>query len=158
MPKTHHQKSSLFRAKLRPLAAMSDLLSFGYPSESVGTSLLVHADCMEYMEQCPENTFHAIVTDPPYGLKEYDPAAIDRLNNGNNGGIWRIPPVLDGVQRSPLPRFTALSPKERAELSAFFTKWAKAALHVCRPGAHMFLASNAFMSQDVFSATLKPLR
>lgn len=130
----------------------NSLLNEGYSSASVGRSLLVNADCLEYLRKCPENTFHAIVTDPPYGVKEYDPNAIERLNNGNQGGIWRLPPVLNGVQRAPLPRFTALSPKERAEVTRFFTMWSSVALRACRPGAHMFLASNSFLSQDVFSA------
>jgi DNA modification methylase len=29
------------------------------------------ADCLAWMDQRPPNSIHAIVTDPPYGLKEY---------------------------------------------------------------------------------------
>jgi site-specific DNA-methyltransferase (adenine-specific) len=52
------------------------------------------------------------VTDPPYGVKEYDFDQLEKRQNGN-GGIWRIPPSFDGCVRAPLPRFTALNDSER---------------------------------------------
>lgn len=114
-------------------------------------SLTVHADCLEWMTRVPEASFHAIVTDPPYGVKEFDFDQLEKRTNGN-GGIWRIPPSFDGHERSPLPRFTALSDEERRRLEDFFRVWAETSLHVLRPGGHMFLASNAFLSQIVFRA------
>lgn len=116
-------------------------------------STILHADCFEWLSRIPENSLHAIVTDPPYGVKEYDFDQIEKRNNGN-GGIWRIPPSFDGHMRSPLPRFTALNNKERDQLRAFFTEWAKIATHALRPGGHVFIATNAFLSQLVFSALI----
>ncbi len=54
--------------------------------------------------------------------------------------------------RQPLPRFTALNAKERAQLSRFFTEWASVAVHALRPGGHVFIACNSFMCQMVYSA------
>jgi site-specific DNA-methyltransferase (adenine-specific) len=51
-----------------------------------------------------------------------------------------------------LPRFTALNNKERAALHRFFLEWGKIVLHALRPGGHIFIATNAFLSQLVFSA------
>jgi len=51
--------------------------------------------------------------------------------------------------RQPLPRFTALNAKERAQVCRFFTEWAKVAVHVLRPGGHVFIACNSFMCQMV---------
>jgi site-specific DNA-methyltransferase (adenine-specific) len=34
----------------------------------------------------------------------------------------------------------------------FFVEWARAVVHALRPGGHVFIASNAFLSQLVFSA------
>ncbi|MEC4816486.1 MAG: hypothetical protein SAK29_24955 [Scytonema sp. PMC 1069.18] len=102
----------------------------------------------------PENSVHAVVTDPPYGVKEYDFEQLLKRANGN-GGIWRIPPSFDGHQRSPLPRFTALTTKERLTLKNFFLEWAKLVVRVLRPGGHVFIASNAFLSQLVFSALVE---
>ncbi|MGH7454347.1 MAG: DNA methyltransferase, partial [bacterium] len=90
----------------------------------------------------------------PYGVKEYDFDQLEKRANGN-GGIWRIPPSFDGNVRSPLPRFTALNQKERNALYKFFLEWAKAALHALRPGAHVFIASNSFLSQLTFSALIE---
>jgi site-specific DNA-methyltransferase (adenine-specific) len=125
-----------------------------YPSRQFGSSLLVHADCFEWMERIPANSFHAIVTDPPYGVKEYDFDQLTKRTNGK-GGIWRIPPSFDGHTRSPLPRFTALNSKEREQLRRFFVAWGKLAVRVLRPGGHLFLAGNAFLSQFVFSAVVE---
>ncbi len=48
---------------------------------------LYHADCIDWLDAQPENSFEAIITDPPYGLKEYSIDAQARLRNGNRGGI-----------------------------------------------------------------------
>jgi len=128
-------------------------LALDYTSHSVGNSLLVHADCLEWLSRIPENSIHAVVTDPPYGVKEYDFDQIEKRENGN-GGIWRIPPSFDGHKRAPLPRFTALNEKERETLRRFFTEWSRALVHALRPGGHLFIASNSFLSQLVFSALI----
>jgi len=125
--------------------------TFDYRSNVIGNSLIVHADCLEWLGRVPENSIHAIVTDPPYGVKEYDFDQLEKRANGN-GGVWRIPPSFDGNVRAPLPRFTALNKKERTSLERFFFEWSHAAFHALRPGAHVFVASNSFLSQLMFSA------
>jgi site-specific DNA-methyltransferase (adenine-specific) len=125
--------------------------SLDYAAHRIGGSLIVHADCFEWLGRIPKNSLYGIVTDPPYGVKEYDFDQIEKRENGN-GGIWRIPPSFDGNMRSPLPRFTALNDKERAEIARFFSEWSECVLHALRPGGHVFIASNAFLSQLVFSA------
>lgn len=124
---------------------------FEYRALQVGRSLLVHADCLEWLKKLPVNTLHGIVTDPPYGIREYDPEELEKRTTGN-GGVWRIPPAFDGHTRTPVPRFTALNEKDRTIIRHFFTAWGKAALHALRPGGHIFIASNTFMSQCVFEA------
>src|SRR6266540_3643747 len=126
-------------------------LALDYRSEPVGNSCILHADCLEWLGRLPENSLHAIVTDPPYGVKEYDFDQIEKRANGN-GGIWRIPPSFDGSIRAPLPRFTALNAKERESLRRFFLEWGRLVVHALRPGGHVFIASNSFLSQLVFSA------
>lgn len=126
-------------------------LTLDYRSELIGKSYILHADAFEWLSRIPENSIHAIVTDPPYGVKEYNLDQIAKRENGN-GGIWRIPPSFDGSTRAPLPRFTALNPKERDQIREFFVQWARVSLHALRPGAHVFIASNSFLSQLVFSA------
>ena len=74
-------------------------------------------DCLEWMDLRPPNHVHAIVTDPPYGLKEYTGDEKRKLRS-RRGGIWRIPPSYDGCQRSPVPRFTVLTEADRAQLRA----------------------------------------
>ncbi len=107
------------------------------------------ADCLGWMEGRPANSIHAIVTDPPYGLKEYTPAEKDKLRRGR-GGVWRIPPSFDGCTRSPVPRFTVLSDEERSQLRSFFAEFAGRALRVLVPGAHLFIATNPLLSHLVY--------
>ncbi len=129
------------------------LLEFAldYRSEVIGNSIVLHADCFEWLSRIPEDSIHAVVTDPPYGVKEYDFDQLEKREQGS-GGIWRIPPAFDGHERSPLPRFTALNGKERKSLKKFFAEWSRLVLRALRPGGHVFIASNAFLSQLVFSA------
>ena len=132
---------------------MTELSNFvlDYSAFFVDKSLVIHADCFEWMSRIDKECIHAIVTDPPYGVKEYNFDQIKKRANGN-GGVWRIPPSFDGSKRAPLPRFTARNPTERASLYRFFREWARLAAKILLPGGHLFIATNAFLSQLVFSA------
>lgn len=118
---------------------------------TLGRARLFHGDALAWLDAQPDDTLHAVVTDPPYGVREYEPDELSK-RTAKRGGVWRIPPVLDGQQRAPIPRFTALSEREREEVAAFFTAWSRALLRPLRPGAHVLVASNAFLSQRVFGA------
>jgi len=112
---------------------------------------LQHCDCFKWLEERRSNSIHAIVTDPPYGLKEYTATEKTKLRNGN-GGVWRIPPKLDGYARQPLPRFTVLNQDEKSELKEFFHVWAQKAHKVLVPGGHIFIATNPLLSHLVYEA------
>ncbi|MFQ6027424.1 MAG: DNA-methyltransferase [Dehalococcoidia bacterium] len=126
-------------------------MSLDYESKQIGNSMILHADCFEWLSNLPENSIHAIVTDPPYGVKEFELDQITKMVNGH-GGVWRIPPSFDGNTRSPLPRFTALNSKERTNLRHFFLEWARLSVRVLLPGGHIFIAGNTFLSQILFSS------
>lgn len=126
-------------------------LTLDYHSAQVGQSSIVHADCLEWLSRIPENSVHGIVTDPPYGVKEYDLDQLEKRAAGS-GGIWRIPPSFDGHTRAPLPRFTALDADERERMRRFFMDWARLTLRALRPGAHVFIATNAFIAQLLYAA------
>lgn len=111
-------------------------------------------DCREWMDEQPANSFHAIVTDPPYGLKEYQPPEREKLRKGH-GGVWRIPPALDGCRRSPLPRFTVLSTSEREHLRSFFRDFARRALRVLVPGGHVIIATNPLLSHLLYAGVME---
>jgi DNA modification methylase len=111
-------------------------------------------DCLEWMDARSANSVHAIVTDPPYGLKEYTHKEREKLRRGR-GGVWRIPPSFDGCTRSPLPRFTVLSDEERGDLKRFFSEFARRALRVLVPGGHLFIATNPLLSHLVYLPLLE---
>jgi site-specific DNA-methyltransferase (adenine-specific) len=108
------------------------------------------ADCLGWMAGRKPNTIHAIVTDPPYGLKEFSDTEKEKLRAGR-GGVWRIPPALGGVQRMAVPRFTVLTPEERTQLTAFMARFADEAFRVLVPGAHVFIAGNPLLSHLVYA-------
>ena len=116
-----------------------------------GRATLVHADCMRWLPQQEPNSIHAVVTDPPYGLLEYTPNEQAKLVRGR-GGVWRLPPAFDGARRSPVPRFTVLTPANRAQLAAFFREWAERLLPVLAPGANVVVAANPLLSYLVAGA------
>lgn len=115
------------------------------PAVAIGRARLFHADCFDWLEERPENSIHAVVTDPPYGLHEYTPEQQEKMRNGK-GGVWRIPPSYDGHARAPLPRFTTLTPDQLDELRNFFFVWARLLLPRLVPGAHVVVASNPLVS------------
>jgi site-specific DNA-methyltransferase (adenine-specific) len=125
--------------------------AFDYDARTIGGSLVLHADCFEWLGRLPARCLHAIVTDPPYGVKEYDADQLHKRANGN-GGIWRIPPSFDGSTRSPLPRFTALDLAERRQLYDAFLRWGKLVNHALHPGGHVFIATNAFIAELLYEA------
>jgi len=109
-------------------------------------------DCLRWLADQPEASIQAIVTDLPYGLKEYTSKEQAKLRNGNHGGVWRIPPSLGGSTRAPLPRFTVLTPQETLDLYKFFLRWGRATLRVAAPGAHLFIATNPLLSHILYRA------
>src|SRR5579859_6548174 len=106
-------------------------------------------DAFEWMDAQPANSVHAIVTDPPYGLKEYTEVEKHKLRNGR-GGVWRIPPSFDGCKRSPLPRFTILDESDRAALTTFFAGFAARAIRLLVPGGHILIATNPLLSHLLY--------
>jgi hypothetical protein len=117
----------------------------------IGKAILYHADCFDWIGRQAENTIHAVVTDPPYGLHEYTPEQQSKLRSGK-GGVWRIPPSFDGHLRSPLPRFTTLTPEQLTYLRTFFSLWARLLMPKLVPGAHVVVASNPLLSHIVSGA------
>lgn len=109
----------------------------------------VRGDAAHWLAGVPENSIHAVVTDPPYGVIEYNGVNQRKLRAGK-GGVWRIPPSFDGAKRSPMPRFTVLSSEDRAALVVFFSTLASDLARVLVPGGHVFIASNPLLSSQAF--------
>ncbi len=118
------------------------------PFFQYGGTSLYFGDCFEVMREWDDNSVHAVVSDPPYGLVEYSEKEKYKLREGK-GGVWRLPPSFDGCTRSPLPRFTTLSATDLKSLAGFFEAWGREALRVLVPGGHIFLASNPLVSHIV---------
>jgi DNA modification methylase len=112
---------------------------------------LVHGDAFGWLKGCATDSVHAIVTDPPYGVKEYSETEKEKLRKGR-GGIWRIPPSFDGCTRTPVPRFTVLEGLDHANLQSFFANFAREAIRVLVPGAHVIIATNPLLSHLVYQA------
>jgi site-specific DNA-methyltransferase (adenine-specific) len=117
----------------------------------IGGARLYTSDCMSWLATQPTNSIHAVVTDPPYGIREYSAQEQGKLRSGR-GGMWRIPPSFDGHVRSPLPRFTVLDDDDRAFLLVYFKNFARLLHRVVVPGGNIAVASNPLLAHIVSSA------
>lgn len=122
-----------------------------WPSYTIGRAKLINTDCFNWLNIQANNSIHAVVTDPPYGLFEYSAEQQEKLRIGK-GGVWRIPPSFDGSKRSPLPRFTTLKDQDLRELDRFFYEWGRCLLPILVPGANVIVASNPLVSYIVSGA------
>lgn len=114
----------------------------------------VLSDVLKWIADLPPNSIHAVVTDPPYGVVEYEEKNHTKLRQGR-GGVWRIPPSFDGANRKPVPRFTVLSKEEILNLYGFFSSVAYGLLRALVPGGHVFVASNPLVSTMTFHAFME---
>lgn len=115
------------------------------------SATLILADAIQWLAELPPNSLHAVVTDPPYGVVEYEEKNHRKLREGQ-GGVWRIPPAFDGSKRKPLPRFTVLTQDDIAGLYSFFGALAYGLTRALVPGGHIFIASNPLLSSFTFHA------
>jgi DNA modification methylase len=138
---------------IRGLAPVSRAaaLESRWPAFKFGRSILHQCDCLEWLRSRVPRAIHAVVTDPPYGLAEYSPREQRKLRAGR-GGVWRIPPSFDGIERAPLPRFTVLTPDDLAALDAFFFEWARVLTPALVPGANVIVASHPLVAHIVGGA------
>lgn len=63
---------------------------FDYSANEFGNSLILHADCFDWLARMPSESIHAVVTDPPYGVKEFEFDQLEKKEAGK-GGIWLDP-------------------------------------------------------------------
>lgn len=136
--------------KSRRSRSNAPLLFRSRATRSFGSYEIVRTDAFEWLLQAKPCSIHAVVTDPPYGLIEYTPHELRKMQLGR-GGVWRIPPAFDGCRRRPLPRFTVLTDENRVALRAFFKCLAERLIPVLVPGAHVFIATNPLVSHLVYA-------
>jgi len=106
------------------------------------------------MDECKPSSVQAIVTDPPYGLKEFTEVEQKKMRNGN-GGIWRHAQSFDGYQRNPVPRFTVLDEVDLSTLQTFFAEFGKRAMRVLVPGGHLIIATSPLLSHIVYLSLIE---
>lgn len=114
---------------------------------------IYNADCFEWLTLREAASVEAIVTDPPFGVREFEALDLGKKRAGR-GGNWRIPPAMGGSVRQPLPRFSTVTPTEIAGLEAFFERFGRLCLRVLVPGGHLIIANTPLLS-DVMYAGLR---
>lgn len=112
---------------------------------------IYNADAFEWLPSQRANSFHAVVTDPPFGVVEYSRTELNKRRNGH-GGIWRLPNAFDKASRQPTPRFTVLTEHDRMGVLAFHIRLAPELFRVLVPGAHVLISSHCLVSHLVAQA------
>jgi len=143
-------ESRLFQYQQQAWTALGAVPGFPLDQPAPGVGL-VTADARAWLAAVPAESLHAVVTDPPYGLIEFEPEHQAKLRRGR-GGVWRRPPRLGGVARAPLPRFTVLTAADRERLRAFFDQIGRLLLPALVPGGHLMVAANPLLSTTAFGA------
>lgn len=108
-------------------------------------------NCFEWLADQPANTYHAVLTDPPYSVVDFSTKEIEKMREGT-GGIWRIPMQIGGSVRRPQPRFTVLTPEQKRQVYTYFHDWGCVLKPVLVPGAHVLMATNVLLSSRVQTA------
>ena len=112
---------------------------------------IYNADSLLWLRSQRANSFHAVVTDPPFGAIEYTAAELNKRRKGR-GGIWRLPNAFDGAKRNPTPRFTVMNDHDRMGVLAFHLRLAPELFRVLVPGAHLMVSSQCLVSHLVAQA------
>ncbi len=112
---------------------------------------LVFGDSHAWLQRVKPNSIHAIVTDPPYGVREFDAEQVEKMRS-ENGGVWRVKMKIGGHDRKLLPRFTDLSPEQRRDIRPFFTEFGELFERVLVPGGHVVIASSPLLAHYVSEA------
>lgn len=110
-----------------------------FESARFGTSVLVHADAFDVLATLPEQSIHAVVTDPPFTAREFREEELAKFRSGECG-VWRAGSPSDGYQRSRKPLF-GLGTDDLARSTEFFARLGHALGRVLRPGGHAVVAS-----------------
>ncbi len=109
---------------------------------------LHHRNCFEWLKEQEPESIEAVCTDPPFGIVEFLPHEIEKMRKGK-GGVWRLPPMIGGSQRAPLPRFTTLTEKELAHVYQYFKEFGNCLFPTLTPGAHVLLAGTPMLQHLV---------
>lgn len=112
---------------------------------------IYNADSLEWLRSQRANLFHAVVTDPPFGVVEYTAEELNKRRRGR-GGIWRLPNAFDGAKRQPTPRFTVLNDHDRMGVLALHLRLAPELFRILLPGGHVMLSSQCLVSHLVAQA------
>ena len=113
-----------------------------------------HVNCFDWLRECKPCSLHAVCTDPPYGVLEFTEKELSKLRAGS-GGVWRLPPMIGGSRRDPLPRFTVLTAAQKLELRHYFHDWGKVLWPALVPGAHVCVAGHPILQPFVQMAMME---
>ncbi len=106
---------------------------------------LVGGHCFDSMAHRSASSVHAVVTDPPWGLKEYTAEEKTRQRRGR----VRRRLVAYGVRCRDSP---CRATRRSGGLPSSFGSGGGGALRVLGPGGHVFLATNPLLSRRVYAA------
>lgn len=109
------------------------------------TYKIFEVDAFDWMAACEPHSIEAIVTDPPFGVREFEPVDLAKKRSGV-GGNWRIPQTTGGANRQAVPRFSTITAAESAQMVGYFEAFGALAHRILVPGGHLIIANTPLIS------------
>ena len=104
-----------------------------------GRATVYVGDCRQVLSRLDANQFHAVVTDPPYGLEfmGHDWDAPWKQDGSTDARQRRADELDDPVKAKYLRHNTTYGMSDPVGFQAWFMECSAAILQVARPGAHL---------------------
>jgi site-specific DNA-methyltransferase (adenine-specific) len=115
---------------------------------------IFHADAFGWLANCEPHSIEAVVTDPPFGVREFDSDHLARSEVAR-GGNWRIPQTTGGANRQAVPRFSTVTAKESEQVALYFEAFGALVHRVLVPGGHLIIANTPLLSDFMYDGLRK---
>src|SRR5450756_1706 len=99
-----------------------------------------HANAFEWLADREPDSIEAVVTDPPFGVREFDADHLAKKRNGS-GGNWRTPQTMGCANRQAVPRFSTVNAEEAERITRYFESFGALVRRVLVPGGHLMIAN-----------------
>ena len=115
----------------------------------VASYRIFQVDAFDWLAECAPHSLEAVVTDPPFGVREFEPADLAKKRSGS-GGNWRVPQTTGGAKRQAVPRFSTVTDQETEQIVGYFEAFGALVHRALVLGGHLFIANTPLLSDFMY--------